>query len=242
MTQRESMPMWFGHHVAGEADAVRPGTVTEVRVGGFATEVLGDVVVVERVRGGDRVGVAAHPLDPFGRRRAFPQADEPQPGHAPAREGRELLVRDAIERPDLAPMCPRQLVEPDVRALGHQHDLRHPGRVGRERLGFLGGRPERRRLGRAPPPPPPPPPPKRRWSARSSSARTPRARSKRAMRSSRLEPRIEPHRARTKRSCAASEVGACRAGIRISSMSDPVSPSMLGPAAKTPSRSVIASA
>ena len=139
-----------GDHVARQPDAVRPGPVAQVRVGGLATEVEGDVVVVERVRRGDRVRVAAHPLDPLGRLRAFPQADQPQPGDAPAGERRELLVGDRVEGPDLAPVRPRQLVEPDVRALGHQDDLRHPRRIGREGLGLVGGgRAERGRRRRA---------------------------------------------------------------------------------------------
>ena len=136
-----------GHHVAGQPDAVAPRPVAQVGVGRLAAEVLGDRVVVERVGRGDGVGLAAHPLDPLGRLRALPQADQPQPGHAPAGQRVELLVRDPVERPDVAPVRPRQLVEPDIRALGDQHDPRHPGRVGRERLGLVGRGPERRRLG-----------------------------------------------------------------------------------------------
>ena len=78
MTQRESMPMWLGTMSLARRMPRCPGPVAQVRIGRLAAEVLGDVVVVERVRGGDRVGIAAHPLDPFGRRRALPQADEPQ--------------------------------------------------------------------------------------------------------------------------------------------------------------------
>ena len=136
-----------GDHVAGEPDPARPGPVAQVGVGRLAAEVVGDPVVVERVGRGDRVRVAAHPLDPLRRLRALPQADQPQAGDAPARERVELLVRDRVERPDVAAVRPRQLVEPDVGALGHQHDLRHPGRVRRERLGLVGrGRPNDRRL------------------------------------------------------------------------------------------------
>ena len=91
-----------GHHVAGQPDAARPGPVAEVRVGGLAAEVVGDPVVVERVGRGDRVGVAAHALDPLRRRRPLPQPDQPQPGDAPAREPVELLVGDRVERPDVA--------------------------------------------------------------------------------------------------------------------------------------------
>ena len=44
-------------------------------------------------------------------------------------------------------MGPRQLVQPDVRALGHEDDLGHPGRVGRERLRLVAESAEGRRLG-----------------------------------------------------------------------------------------------
>ena len=41
-------------------------------------------------------------------------------------------------------MAARQLVEPDVRALGDEDELRHPGGIERERLGFIGQAAERR--------------------------------------------------------------------------------------------------
>ena len=123
-----------GHHVAGQADAAGPGPVAEHGVGVLAAEIVGDPVVVERVGGRDRFGVAAHPLDPLGRLRAFPESDEPEPGDAPAGEGVELLVGDGVERPDGAAVGSRQLVQPDVRALGDQDDPGHPRRIRRERL------------------------------------------------------------------------------------------------------------
>ena len=126
-----------GHHVAREADAAGPGPVAQVRVGALAADVLGDPVVVERVGAGDRVRVAAHALDPLRRDGALPQADEPQPGDAPAGELVQLLVGDGIERPDVATVAARQLVQPDVRALGDEDEPRHPGRVAGERLGLL---------------------------------------------------------------------------------------------------------
>ena len=58
----------------------------------------------------------------------------------------ELLVRDRVERPDVAAVAARQLVEPDVRALGHQHEARHPVAVGREPLRLEVRTRERRRL------------------------------------------------------------------------------------------------
>ena len=102
MTQRESMPMWLGTMSLDEADAARPRPIAQVLVRLLATEVAGDPVVVERVGGGDRVGLAAQALDPLRRLRALPQPDEPQAGHAPRGERVELLVRDPVERPDVA--------------------------------------------------------------------------------------------------------------------------------------------
>ena len=54
----------------------------------------------------------------------------PQP-----REPVELLVGHASSDVDLAPVPARQLVEPDVGALRHQHDTRHPGRSCENRSG-----------------------------------------------------------------------------------------------------------
>ena len=136
-------------HVAGEPDPARPRPVAQRGVGRFAADVVGDPVVVERVRRGDRVGVAAPALDLLGGARALPEADQPQPGHAPASEPVQLLVGDRVERADVAAIRARQLVEPDVRALRHEHDPRHPGGVAAEALGFVLGARERRRVGRA---------------------------------------------------------------------------------------------
>ena len=62
-----------GDHVAREPDPARPGAVAQDRVGGLAAQVVGDPVVVERVGRRDGVGVAAHPLDPLGRRASAPR-------------------------------------------------------------------------------------------------------------------------------------------------------------------------
>ena len=139
-----------GHHVAGQPDAPRPRPVPQVRVGRLAPEVVRDPVVVEGIGRGDGVGVAAHPLDPLRRHRALPQPDQPQARHPPARQGVELLVRDRVERAQLAPVATGQLVEPDVRALGHEHHARHPVRIAREGLRLIGddGRSERRHVRR----------------------------------------------------------------------------------------------
>ena len=181
---------------------------------------LGDPVVVERVGGGDRLLVAAPALDPLGGSRPLPQADQPQPGDAAPGQRVQLLVGDRVERPDLAAVSSRELVEPDVGALGDQHEARHPLAVGARSARARASAPAN---DGASAPPPPPPPPNRRWSARSSSA-------------SRSSPASEPrrqvrragstaHRSRAYRSWPASEVGEWRAGRAEQSTSDSPSPS-----------------
>ncbi len=118
-----------GDHVAGEPDAACRRPVAQLGIRRFAAEVAGDRVVVERVGRGDGILVAAHPLDPFGCPRPLPQADEPESRDAPASQRIELLVRDRVQGRDRTAVRPRQLVEPDVRALGHQDHARHPRRI-----------------------------------------------------------------------------------------------------------------
>ena len=132
-----------GDHVAGQADAARPGPVAELRIGRLAADILGDPVVVQRVGAGHGIVIAAHPFDPLGGDGAFPQADQPEPCHAPAGELVQLLVRDRVEGVDRAPVRARELVQPDVGALGHQHESRHPGRIAGEGLQLLRGADER---------------------------------------------------------------------------------------------------
>ena len=117
-------------------------------MGGLASEVVGDPVVVERVGTRDRVRVAAHPLDALAGHRALPQADQPEPGDAAPGERVELLVRDGVQRVDLPAVPARQLVQPDVRALGDEHEARHPRGIHAERLGFVEGAPKGRRMDR----------------------------------------------------------------------------------------------
>ena len=121
-------------HVAGEPDATIPRPCPEVRRGSGPAEVRRDVVVVQRIRGGERLRVAAPSLDLARGSAPLPDADQPQPGDAGTGEPVELLVGDRVERPDLPRVRPRELVEPDVGALGHEHDARHPGHVGAEAL------------------------------------------------------------------------------------------------------------
>ena len=93
-----------GDHVAGEADAACPGAVAQVRVCALATEIPGDPIVVEGIGRGHGSGVASHPLDLLRRLGALPKADQPQAGDAPPSERFQLLIRDGIERPDIAPI------------------------------------------------------------------------------------------------------------------------------------------
>ena len=143
VTQLELMPMWLG--TMSLASRIRAaGAVAQVRIGRLATQVVGDPVVVERIGRGDGLAVAAHPLDPLGGLRALPQADEPQPGDAPVGEPIELVIRDRVERADVALIPARELVEPDIRALGQQDEPRHPRGVARERLRLVTDAGERR--------------------------------------------------------------------------------------------------
>ncbi len=61
----------------------------------------------------------------------------------------QLVVRDRVERPDLAAVTTRQLVEPDVGALGEQDQARHPLPVAGEALGLRVGSGERGSLAAA---------------------------------------------------------------------------------------------
>ena len=99
---------------------------------GLAAELVGDPVLVDRVGGRDRVGVAAPALDLRGGAAALPQPDQPQPGDPELGQAVELLVRHVGEGRHGPPVARRELLEPDVRRLGHEHDARHPLGVLRE--------------------------------------------------------------------------------------------------------------
>ena len=127
MTQRESMPMWLGTMSLASRMPRCPGAVVQVAIGRLAAEVVGDAVVDQRVGRRDGVRVAAQLLDLLRGVAALPQADQPEAGEARAGASRvELLVRDLVQAPDRPAVCSRQLVEPDVGALRHQHHARHP--------------------------------------------------------------------------------------------------------------------
>ncbi len=115
-----------GDHVTGQADAPGAGPVTQVGQGPGSAKVGGDPVVVEGVGGRDCLRVPAQTLDPLGRRRALPQPDQPQAGDAPDGERVQLFVGDAVEGPDIAFVAARELIQPDIRALGDKDQARHP--------------------------------------------------------------------------------------------------------------------
>ena len=123
-----------GHHVRRQPDAPLPGPVAQVCPRGLATQVPRDHVVVQGVRRRRRIRVAAPDLDPPARVRALPEADEPEAGDPQPCEPVQLVVGDRVQRPDVALVPARQLVQPDVRALRDEDQARHPGGVAREAL------------------------------------------------------------------------------------------------------------
>ena len=224
-----------GHHVARQADAARPGPVAQGRVRALATEVVGDPVVVERVGRRDGVGVAAHPLDPLGRleRSHSPMSQRPVTPHRASVSSSSSGIASSVRmsRPYARDSWSSQtyvlLAMSTTRGIQAESDEKASGSSA---LPSFGTSP---RLG--------PPPPKRRWSARSSSAMTPSARSIRAMSAASASPRMPDHCSRMYRSCPASEVGEWRAGARSSSMSDWPSGPIRGPSAKATSSPAMAS-
>jgi hypothetical protein len=82
---------------------------------------------------------------------AFDRCHSPisqRPGDPAPGEHVQLLVGDRVERPDVAAVAARELVEPDVRALRDEDDPGHPVAVVAEPLGLGLGAGERRRLDR----------------------------------------------------------------------------------------------
>ena len=65
-------------------------------------------------------------LDALRRPAALPQANQPQAAKAPARQGVELFVRDLVQSNDRSLVLFRELVEPDVGALGNHDQPGHP--------------------------------------------------------------------------------------------------------------------
>ncbi len=122
-------PRVVGHHVAGQADAALAAAFAKLLQGVLAAEARGDDVIVERVGGGLGVGVAAHLLDALRGLRALPDADQPQRRDVPAGQPIEFGIGDVVEPAQVAAVLARDLVQPDMDRLGHQHHVRHPVRV-----------------------------------------------------------------------------------------------------------------
>ena len=80
--------------------------------------------------------MAAEALDGLRGAAAFPQADEPEAVHAAVAELVEFFVGDLVEAGDGAAILQRELVQPDVGALGDEHDVGHPLHIGTEALVF----------------------------------------------------------------------------------------------------------
>ncbi len=115
-----------GHHVAGQADASPPRPLSQVLIRRIATQISRDLVVKQRVGRCDRLGIPAHLFDPARCRAALPEADQPQAGEAPTGQLVEGLVGDLVQAVDGALKRHRELVQPHVGVLGHQHQAGHP--------------------------------------------------------------------------------------------------------------------
>ncbi len=138
-----------GHHVAGQADAVMVGAVAQIDVGRFAAEVVGDLVIEQRIGRRHGILVAAQLLDGLRGAAALPDADQPQRVHAAVGERLQFFVGDLVETANVPAVKPAQLRQPHVRALGDHHRGRHPCRIGRELLVLVHGVAEDRHLRRA---------------------------------------------------------------------------------------------
>jgi hypothetical protein len=114
-----------GHHVRAEADAARGAAAAQLLERLLAAQVVGDRVVHQRVGGGRGLGVAAPLLDALLARLRSHRPISQRPVK-PRRQSVELFVRDLVQAADPAAVSLRELVEPDIGGLGHQHDARHP--------------------------------------------------------------------------------------------------------------------
>src|SRR5438270_11941935 len=80
------------HHITCQTDAPSARAFTQIVIGGFAPNVIGNVVIQERISAGNSIGVAHHLLDLLRRTGTFPQTNKPQSVEAPPSEGVEFLV------------------------------------------------------------------------------------------------------------------------------------------------------
>jgi len=116
----------IGHHVAGQPDAALRRAVAQLVISRLAAQVVGNAIVKERIGRGHCVSVAAKLLDSFAGAAALPQADQPERGEAAPGQRVEFFIRNLIEPLDRAAIPARELVEPNIRALGHKHSTGHP--------------------------------------------------------------------------------------------------------------------
>ena len=128
-----------GHHVTGQADAAMEAAVTQAYVCFFATQVVGNAVVKERIGAGHGVVIAAELLDGLRGAAALPDADQPQRVHAAAGQVVELFIRHLVELVNVPRVFTGELRQPHVGALGDKHRGRHPGLVGAKALVLVRG-------------------------------------------------------------------------------------------------------
>ncbi len=106
-------------------------------VGFLAAQVGGNIVAEQRIGRSDRLRVAAHLLDLLRSRAALPQADQPQAGDTPAPQVVQLHVGHLVQPGEGALVFARELVQPDVYILRHQHQVGHPIQVLAEALRLI---------------------------------------------------------------------------------------------------------
>ena len=124
-------------HVGRQPDAALPRALPEVLVGRITTKLGRNVVLLERISGGNGLLVAPHLFDLFRRDTALEEANQPKSGKPTFGEEVELFVGDLVETLDGTSVFLGKLVEPNENRFGHEHDLRHPVEVGTEVLGLF---------------------------------------------------------------------------------------------------------
>ena len=114
------------HHVAGQPNARLRRAIAKRLIRHRSAKILRDLVVLQRVGRRHRILLPAQPLDRPRRHTALPQPDQPQPGHAPLRQQLQLLIGNLVQPMNVPPVLLRQLLQPHIRALRHQHHCGHP--------------------------------------------------------------------------------------------------------------------
>ena len=114
------------NHIRRKANPSLPGTLLKVLVSGLTTQIIGNLVIIDRIGRRHRLRIAHDLFDRLRGARALPNPDKPQTCETPAAQPIELFIGDVVQMMDGTLIFPRQLVEPDVGALGNQHDVGHP--------------------------------------------------------------------------------------------------------------------